>query len=142
MAETVKIEIPIEAVDRTQAGVQSALKSFNELEKSVDRSLRRLSQIENQAHRIDLDVRDNASDRMADVEGQAERLDAMDASVDISVSNTASETLRDVEGQVDALDGTSGDVDVGANDTATQAIRGAEDAVENLTDRVRPQILE
>ena len=132
MAETVKIEIPIEAVDRTQAGVQSALKSFNELEKSVDRSLRRLSQIENQAHRIDLDVRDNASDRMADVEGQAERLDAMDASVDISVSNTASETLRDVEGQVDALDGTSGDVDVGANDTATQAIRGAEDAVENF----------
>ena len=132
MAETVKIEIPIEAVDRTQAGVQSALKSFNELEKSVDRSLRRLSQIENQAHRIDLDVRDNASDRMADVEGQAERLDAMDASVDISVSNTASETLRDVEGQVDALDGTSGDVDVGANDTATQTIRGAEDAVENF----------
>lgn len=132
MAETVKIEIPIEAVDRTQAGVQSALKSFNELEKSVDRSLRRLSQIENQAHRIDLDVRDNASDRMAGVEGQAERLDAMDASVDISVSNTASETLRDVEGQVDALDGTSGDVDVGANDTATQTIRGAEDAVENF----------
>ncbi len=132
MAETVKIEIPIEAVDRTQAGVQSALRSFNELEKSVDRSLRRLSQIENQAHRIDLDVRDNASDRMADVEGQAERLDAMDASVDISVSNTASETLRDVEGQVDALDGTSGDVDVGANDTATQTIRGAEDAVENF----------
>lgn len=132
MAETVKIEIPIEAVDRTAAGVQSATKSLNDFEKAMDRQLRRLSQIENKAHRIDLDVRDNASDRMADVEGQAERLDAMEASVDVSVSNAASETLRDVEGQVDALDGTSGDVDVGANDTATQTIRGAEDAVENF----------
>lgn len=132
MAETVKIEIPIEAVDRTAAGVQSATKSLNDFEKAMDRQLRRLSQIENKAHRIDLDVRDNASDRMADVEGQAERLDAMEASVDVSVSNAASETLRDVEGQVEALDGASSDVDVGANDTATQTIRGAEDAVENF----------
>lgn len=132
MAETVKIEIPIEAVDRTAAGVQSATKSLNDFEKAMDRQLRRLSQIENKAHRIELDVRDNASDRMADVEGQAERLDAMEASVDVSVSNAASETLRDVEGQVEALDGASSDVDVGANDTATQTIRGAEDAVENF----------
>lgn len=132
MAETVKIEIPIEVVDRTAAGVQSATKSLNDFEKAMDRQLRRLSQIENKAHRIELDVRDNASDRMADVEGQAERLDAMEASVDVSVSNAASETLRDVEGQVEALDGASSDVDVGANDTATQTIRGAEDAVENF----------
>lgn len=131
MAETLRIEIPIEAVDKTESGIQSATRRLTAFEQSMERTRRQLLQFD-RTSRIDLEVEDNATDRMADVEDQAERIDAIEADVDVSVSNAASDAISDVEGQAEALDGTSSDVDVGANDGATQVIQGAEDAVENF----------
>lgn len=131
MAETLRIEIPIEAVDKTESGVQAATRRLTAFEQSMERTRRQLLQFD-RTSRIDLEVEDNATDRMADVEDQAERIDAIEADVDVSVSNAASDAISDVEGQAEALDGTSSDVDVGANDGATQVIQGAEDAVENF----------
>lgn len=132
MAETVTIEIPIEAVDRTQAGVQSATRSLTAFEQSIERSMRRLTQLENRTHRIDLEVDDNATDRMSDVENQAELLDGMNPEVDVDVSNAATEALQDVSDQAEALDGTASDVDVGANDNARQIIDDVGDSLTAL----------
>ena len=52
MAETLTIEIPIEAVDRTGAGVQSATRNLTAFERAWDRTQRRLDRLE-RAHNID-----------------------------------------------------------------------------------------
>lgn len=132
MAETVTIEIPIEAVDRTAAGVQSATKTLTNFEQSIERSLRRLTQLENRTHRINLDIEDNASDRMDSIVEDAENLDGMNPDIDVDVSNAATEALQDIADQAEALDGTASDVDVGANDTATGILGGVEDRAEAI----------
>lgn len=131
MAETLTIEIPIEAVDRTSAGVQSATRNLTAFEKAWDRTQRRLDRLE-RAHNIDIELDDNASQGLSRVSDQAESLDGVSPSVDVSVNNGATETLSDVTDQAAALDGMSSDVEVGADDSATQVISGASDAAENF----------
>lgn len=131
MAETLTIEIPIEAVDRTSAGVQSATRNLTAFEKAWDRTQRRLDRLE-RAHNIDIELDDNASQGLSRVSDQAESLDGVSPSVDVSVNNGATETLSDVSDQAAALDGMSSDVEVGADDSATQVISSASDAAENF----------
>lgn len=131
MAETLRIEIPIEAVDKTESGVQAATRRLTAFEQSMERTRRQLLQFD-RTSRIGLEVEDNATDRMADVEDQADRIDSIEADVDVSVSNAASDAISDIEGQAEALDGTSSDVDVGANDTATGILGGVEDRAETV----------
>lgn len=131
MAETLTIEIPIEAVDRTSAGVQSATRNLTAFEKAWDRTQRRLDRLE-RAHNIDIELDDNASQGLSHVSDQVESLDGVSPSVDVSVNNGATETLSDVSDQAAALDGMSSDVEVGADDSATQVISSASDAAENF----------
>ena len=121
MAETLTIEIPIEAVDRTSAGVQSATKNLTAFERAWDRTQRRLDRLE-RAHNIDIELDDNASQGLSRVSDQAESLDGVSPSVDVGVNNAATETLSDVADQAATLDGTASDVDVGADDNASPVI--------------------
>lgn len=59
MAETLTIEIPIEAVDCTGAGVQSATRNLTAFERAWDRTQRRLDRLE-RAHNIDIELDDNS----------------------------------------------------------------------------------
>ena len=131
MAETLTIEIPIEAVDRTSAGVQSATKNLTAFERAWDRTQRRLDRLE-RAHNIDIELDDNASQGLSRVSDQAESLDGVSPSVDVGVNNAATETLSDVADQAATLDGTASDVDVGADDNATGIIDDVGDSLTAL----------
>ena len=131
MAETLTIEIPIEAVDRTSAGVQSATRNLTAFERAWDRTQRRLDRLE-RAHNIDIELDDNASQGLSRVSDQAESLDGVSPSVDVGVSNTATETLSDVADQAATLDGTASDVEVGADNNATGIIDDVGDSLTAL----------
>ena len=126
MAETLTIEIPIEAVDRTGAGVQSATRNLTAFERAWDRTQRRLDRLE-RAHNIDIELDDNASQGLSRVSDQAESLDGVSPSVDVGVNNAATETLSDVTDQAAALDGVSPSVDVGVNNAATETLSDVTD---------------
>lgn len=131
MAETLTIEIPIEAVDRTGAGVQSATRNLTAFERAWDRTQRRLDRLE-RAHNIDIELDDNASQGLSRVSDQAESLDGVSPSVDVGVNNAATETLSDVTDQAAALDGTASDVEVGADNNATGIIDDVGDSLTAL----------
>lgn len=131
MAETLTIEIPIEAVDRTSAGVQSATRNLTAFEKAWDRTQRRLDRLE-RAHNIDIELDDNASQGLSRVSDQAESLDGVSPSVDVGVNNAATGTLSDVADQAAALDGTASDVEVGADNNATGIIDDVGDSLTAL----------
>ena len=131
MAETLTIEIPIEAVDRTSAGVQSATRNLTAFEKAWDRTQRRLDRLE-RAHNIDIELDDNASQGLSRVSDQAEALEGVSPSVDVGVNNAASEVLSDVADQAATLDGSASDVDVGADDNATGIIDDVGDSLTAL----------
>lgn len=131
MSETLTIEIPIEAVDRTSAGVQSATRNLTAFEKAWDRTQRRLDRLE-RAHNIDIELDDNASQGLSRVSDQAEALEGISPSVDVGVNNAASEVLSDVADQAATLDGSASDVDVGADDNATGIIDDVGDSLTAL----------
>lgn len=131
MAETLTIEIPIEAVDRTGAGVQSATKNLTAFERAWDRTQRRLDRLE-RAHNIDIELDDNASQGLSRVSDQAESLDGVSPSVDVGVNNAATGTLGDVADQAATLDGTASDVEVGADNNATGIIDDVGDSLTAL----------
>lgn len=131
MAETLTIEIPIEAVDRTSAGVQSATKNLTAFERAWDRTQRRLDRLE-RAHNIDIELDDNASQGLSRVSDQAESLDGVSPSVDVGVNNAATGTLSDVADQAATLDGTASDVEVGADNNATGIIDDVGDSLTAL----------
>lgn len=131
MAETLTIEIPIEAVDRTSAGVQSATKNLTAFERAWDHTQRRLERLE-RVHNIDIDLDDNASQGLSQVSDQAESLDGVSPSVDVSVNNAATGTLSDVADQAATLDGTASDVEVGADNNATGIINDVGDSLTAL----------
>ena len=101
MAETLTIEIPIEAVDRTGAGVQSATRNLTAFERAGDRTQRRLDRLE-RAHNIDIELDDNASQGLSRVSDQAESLDGVSPSVDVGVNNAATGTQRNYDFNLDA----------------------------------------
>lgn len=131
MAETLTIEIPIEAVDRTGAGVQSATRNLTAFERAWDRTQRRLDRLE-RAHNIDIELDDNASQGLSRVSDQAESLDGVSPSVDVGVNNAATGTLSDVADQAATLDGTASDVEVGADNNATGIIDDVGDSLTAL----------
>lgn len=131
MAETLTIEIPIEAVDRTGAGVQSATRNLTAFERAWDRTQRRLDRLE-RAHNIDIELDDNASQGLSRVSDQAESLDGVSPSVDVDVNNAATGTLSDVADQAATLDGTASDVEVGADNNATGIIDDVGDSLTAL----------
>lgn len=131
MAETLTIEIPIEAVDRTGAGVQSATRNLTAFERAWDRTQRRLDRLE-RAYNIDIELDDNASQGLSRVSDQAEALEGVSPSVDVGVNNAASETLGDVADQAEMLNGTASDIDVGADDNATGIIDDVGDSLTAL----------
>lgn len=131
MAETLTIEIPIEAVDRTSVGVESATRNLTAFERAWDRTQRRLERLE-RAHNIDIELDDNASQGLSRVSDQAESLDGVSPSVDVGVNNAATGTMSDVADQAATLDGTASDVDVGADDNASPIIDDVGDSLTTL----------
>jgi TP901 family phage tail tape measure protein len=128
LAETVSIECSVSVKDKTQAGTQSA-----------ERNLRRLSQIENGSHNIEVGVEDNATDRISSIESQAEQLSGVEPDIEVGASDTATPVLDDVSDKAETLNGTESDVEVGADDEATPIM---DEVVSQLLDDLKDQASE
>lgn len=137
MAETIKIEIPIEAVDRTQAGVQSATRNLTSFVSSFDRSMSRvqgqLDRLGRGSVSIEIGADDNASPVLNGVEDSASRVSGLSADVSVGVEDNATQAIRGAEDSVESFDGQSGSADIGAEDNATPVVRAAADQVESFS---------
>lgn len=133
MAETIKIEIPIEAVDRTQAGIQSATRNLTAFERSMTRTQSQLDRMNRSGVSIEIGADDNASPVLNGVEDSASRVSGLSADVSVDVDDNATQAIRSAEDSVENFDGQSGSADIGAEDNATPVVRAASDAVENFS---------
>ena len=133
MAETIKIEIPIEAVDRTQAGIQSATRNLTAFERSMTRTQSQLDRMNRSGVNIEIGADDNASPVLNGVEDSASRVSGLSADVSVDVDDNATQAIRSAEDSVENFDGQSGSADIGAEDNATPVVRAASDAVENFS---------
>lgn len=160
MADTVKVEVDIQARDNTAPGVNSAEKRINALEKSMARMERQMAKIEGTT-RIDIEATDHASDKLhgienalnevagdeanVDVEANdmatdaihsamdaAEELNSMEAEADLEANDMATDTIQGAEQEVDTFDGMSGEADIEANDMVTDIVQGAEQEVDTF----------
>lgn len=133
MAETIKIEIPIEAVDRTQAGIQSATRNLTAFERSMTRTQSQLDRMNRSGVNIEIGADDNASPVLNGVEDSASRVSGLSADVSVDVDDNATQAIRSAEDSVENFDGQSGSADIGAEDNATPVVRAAADEVENFS---------
>ena len=134
LAETIRIEIPIEAKDNTGAGVRSAQQKLMGLERDMQRMQQTFSRLfgRNQSANIDVGIHDNASDALANIEGHAEQIDHTSVIVDTEANDTASQAMSDVSDSVSALDGESATVEADMDDSATDPLNDVADAVSAL----------
>lgn len=132
MAQTVKVEIPIEATDKTAQGVNSAEKRLNALERTIQKMQRQLDRLNGTSCKIDVDASDDATSKLADVEGAAEKLDGQDAMIDIDADDQASNILSSVEDSATDVDASDATVDVDADDAATPVLNEVEDEASHL----------
>lgn len=133
MAETIKIEIPIEAVDKTEAGIQSATRNLTAFERSMTRTQNQLDRMNRSGVSIEIGADDNASPVLNGVEDSASRVSGMSADVSVGVDDNATQAIRSAEDSVENFDGQSGSADIGTEDNATPVVRAASDAVENFS---------
>ena len=134
MAETIRIEIPIEAKDNTSAGVKSAQRNLQGLERDLQKMQEMMDRLmgHNKAVTIEAGVRDNATDRLADIEGHADQINHMSVHVDAEANDSASEVINSVSDAADGLDGTTATTDLEANDSASETIGAVADAAASL----------
>lgn len=121
MAETIRIEIPVNVVDNTGSGTSSVTRNLTAMERAferADRAAQRFQRRSGVAAEIEIEADDNATPVLSAVEN--------------ATDDSATQTVNAASDAVENFDGTSGDAEIGADDSATPVVSAASDAVENF----------
>lgn len=135
MAETIRIEIPVNVVDNTGSGTSSVTRNLTAMERAferADRAAQRFQRRSGVAAEIEIGADDNATPVLSAVENATEQIDGETAQVEVSADDSATQIVNAASDAVENFDGTSGDAEIGADDSATQVVSAASDAVENF----------
>ena len=164
MAQTVKVEIPISATDKTSSGVNSAKRNLSSLENALDKMQKAFDKMSGK-HNIDVDVNNNASDKMADIEDSVNRVDkstatvsaemednvtqavqnvrdelaatnGQEAATEVSTEDNATPVIDDIKDELAALNGQHAAVDVSVNDNASDSLKHIQDSVDEMQSSV------
>lgn len=134
MAETIRIEIPVNVVDNTGSGTSSVTRNLTAMERAferADRAAQRFQRRSGVAAEIEIGADDNATPVLSAVENATEQIDGETAQVEVAADDSATQTVNAASDAVENFDGTSGDAEIGASDEATPVIRAAQDAAES-----------
>lgn len=134
MAETIRIEIPVDVVDNTGSGTSSVTRNLTAMERAferADRAAQRFQRRSGVAAEIEIGADDNATPVLSAVENATEQIDGETAQVEVAADDSATQTVNAASDAVENFDGTSGDAEIGASDEATPVIRAAQDAAES-----------
>lgn len=135
MAETIRIEIPVDVVDNTGSGTSSVTRNLTAMERAferADRAAQRFQRRSGVAAEIEIGADDNATPVLSAVENATEQIDGETAQVEVSADDSATQIVNAASNAVENFDGTSGDAEIGADDSATPVVSAASDAVENF----------
>lgn len=135
MAETIRIEIPVNVVDNTGSGTSSATRNLTAMERAferADRAAQRFQRRSGVAAEIEIGADDNATPVLSAVENATEQIDGETAQVEVSADDSATQIVNSASNAVENFDGQSGDAEIGADDSATPVVSAASDAVENF----------
>lgn len=135
MAETIRIEIPVNVVDNTGSGTSSVTRNLTAMERAferADRAAQRFQRRSGVAAEIEIEADDNATPVLSDVENATEQIDGETTQVEVAADDSATQTVNAASDAVENFDGTSGDAEIGADDSATPVVSAASDAVENF----------
>lgn len=135
MAETIRIEIPVDVVDNTGSGTSSVTRNLTAMERAferADRAAQRFQRRSGVAAEIEIGADDNATPVLSTVENATEQIDGETAQVEVAADDSATQTVNAASDAVENFDGTSGDAEIGADDSATPVVSAASDAVENF----------
>lgn len=134
MAETIRIEIPVNVVDNTGSGTSSVTRNLTAMERAferADRAAQRFQRRSGVAAEIEIGADDNATPVLSAVENATEQIDGETAQVEVSADDSATQIVNSASNAVENFDGQSGDAEIGADDSATPVIRAAQDAAES-----------
>lgn len=135
MAETIRIEIPVNVVDNTGSGTSSVTRNLTAMERAferADRAAQRFQRRSGVAAEIEIGADDNATPVFSAVENATEQIDGETAQVEVSADDSATQIVNSASNAVENFDGQSGDAEIGADDSATPVVSAASDAVENF----------
>lgn len=135
MAETIRIEIPVDVVDNTGSGTSSVTRNLTAMERAferADRAAQRFQRRSGVAAEIEIGADDNATPVLSAVENATEQIAGDTAQVEVSADDSATQIVNAASNAVENFDGTSGDAEIGADDSATPVVSAASDAVENF----------
>lgn len=135
MAETIRIEIPVNVVDNTGSGTSSVTRNLTAMERAferADRAAQRFQRRSGVAAEIEIGADDNATSVLSAVENATEQIDGETAQVEVAADDSATQTVSAASDAVENFDGQSGDAEIGADDSATPVVSAASDAVENF----------
>lgn len=135
MAETIRIEIPVNVVDNTGSGTSSVTRNLTAMERAferADRAAQRFQRRSGVAAEIEIGADDNATPVLSAVENSTEQIDGETAQVEVSADDSATQIVNSASNAVENFDGQSGDAEIGADDSATPVVSAASDAVENF----------
>lgn len=135
MAETIRIEIPVNVVDNTGSGTSSVTRNLTAMERAferADRAAQRFQRRSGVAAEIEIGADDNATPVLSAVENATEQIDGETAQVEVSADDSATQIVNSASNAVENFDGQSGDAKIGADDSATPVVSAASDAVENF----------
>lgn len=135
MAETIRIEIPVNVVDNTGSGTSSVTRNLTAMERAferADRAAQRFQRRSAVAAEIEIGADDNATPVLSAVENATEQIDGETAQVEVSADDSATQIVNSASNAVENFDGQSGDAEIGADDSATPVVSAASDAVENF----------
>lgn len=135
MAETIRIEIPVNVVDNTGSGTSSVTRNLTAMERAferADRAAQRFQRRSGVAAEIEIGADDNATPVLSAVENATEQIDGETTQVEVAADDSATQTVNAASDAVENFDGTSGDAEIGADDSATPVVSAASDAVENF----------
>lgn len=135
MAETIRIEIPVNVVDNTGSGTSSVTRNLTAMERAferADRAAQRFQRRSGVAAEIEIGADDNATPILSAVENATEQIDGETAQVEVSADDSATQIVNSASNAVENFDGQSGDAEIGADDSATPVVSAASDAVENF----------
>ena len=135
MAETIRIEIPVNVGDNTGSGTSSVTRNLTAMERAferADRAAQRFQRRSGVAAEIEIGADDNATPVLSAVENATEQIDGETAQVEVSADDSATQIVNSASNAVENFDGQSGDAEIGADDSATPVVSAASDAVENF----------
>lgn len=135
MAETIRIEIPVNVVDNTGSGTSSVTRNLTAMERAferADRAAQRFQRRSGVAAEIEIGADDNTTPVLSAVENATEQIDGETAQVEVSADDSATQIVNSASNAVENFDGQSGDAEIGADDSATPVVSAASDAVENF----------